>query len=379
MSDHSKSGRGLLLTSINQALQPKGFQLTTEELNVGEVSPSDSGVRQAMVTVSIANPNGIQKNINGEQVTLVGDKTVHYDFLNLREMFNEAGHQYIVLPEMPVEDIIPAINERYGLGFSEEDVIVIHGPIPTSDNPDADMISFDVANVTAHTDGGPIPEVDSLGREVVAYLQFEENGAALYYKHTVGKMGDSPHPLDGLFVYAPKSTDIFCPIIERIHEVESDDANRRIMFTETGPVLEYLPMGSSEWEAYPVTNPYNLELYVEHARRRVAEEYEETTPGIWYYLENSGDIYNISFFVAPGLVDMDSVHARNVAAAVISDGGDYDFVMNAVEQETKFLLAEGPSFRTMVLHRGELSVAFYGAMPVRIGDTVDNVEDGGLA
>ncbi len=379
MSDHSNYGRSLLLTSINQALQPKGFQLTNEELNVGEVSPSNSGVREVMVTVSIANPNGIQKNINGEQVTLVGDKTVHYDLLNLREMFNEAGHQYIVLPEMPVEDIIPAINERYGLGFSEEDVIVIHGPIPTSDNPDADVISFDVANVTAHTDGGPIPEVDSLGREVVAYLQFEENGAALYYKHTVGKVDGTVSPLDGLFVYAPKSNDIICPIIDRIHEVEADDANYRIMFTETDPVLERLPVGSSEWVAHGITNPYSLELYLEHARRRVVEEYEETTQGIWYYLENNTSILNTGFFVAPGLVDMDSIHARNVTATVVSNDGDYDFVMSAVEQETKFLLAEGPSFRTAVLCANESSVAFAGAMPVRIGDTVDNVEDGGLA
>lgn len=382
MSDHSNYGRSLLLTSINQALQPKGFQLTTEELNMGEVSPSNSGVREVMVTVSIANPNGIQKNINGEQVTLVGDKTVHYDRINFRDIFNAAGHKYAVIDEVSSSaEFVQAINDRYGLSLVEGVDAGAYNLIQRSESdPHPNLTYVDVGEIVSVSAEDEIPLIDEKGRDVIGYVFWEDNVMRPWYKYVwwgSNDGGDAPSIIDDLYVFAPAGeTDIRVIPIERIHEVPSDNTHYRIMFTESGPVVEYDANLSDNWGPDPEQNPYNRELFVQLARKSVEAAYEEIYNDTWFYLEQ---IDPVGKHFMPDRRFASGSEAQQALIWGVLAGSMPGFDEAASASGEKYLLSAGEGFQTVLLVGPEDHVAFTGCMPVRMGQPIPLVIEQGQA
>lgn len=373
MSDHSNYGRSLLLTSINQALQPKGFQQTNEELNVGEVSPSNSGVREVMVTVSIANPNGIQKNINGEQVTLVGDKTVHYDRINFRDIFNAAGHKYAVIDEVSSSaEFVQAINDRYGLSFIEGVDAWAHNFQQQSESdPHPHLTYVDVGDIVSVSAEDDVPPVDEKGRDVIGYVFWEDNVMRTWCKYVWqgSDEGSEPSFLNDLYVFAPEGEiNIRVIPIDQVRENPADDTYYRIMFTEGGPVVEHDADLSGNWGPDPEQNPYSRELFVQLARKSVEDAYEEVYNDTWFYLEQTSTTRKR--FIPDRRFDAGYNTLQQALIWEILAGGVPGFDEAASASGEKYLLSAGEGFQTVALVAHEDHVAFRGCMPVRMGQAI---------
>ncbi|MNP89193.1 hypothetical protein D3C85_15970 [compost metagenome] len=125
MSIADKSGQGVLLEALNKAVRPQGFEFAAGELTFGAVAPSSNPEREAEVQYSVTDPAGISKTINGVSSKITGSAVAYCDRLDLSQMFLNVG---IEVPSVPAGeyatsgDVVAALNVRYDLGFTAEDI-----------------------------------------------------------------------------------------------------------------------------------------------------------------------------------------------------------------------------------------------------------------
>lgn len=125
MSIADKSGRGVFLEAVNKAVRGQGFEFAAGELTFSPVAESTNPAKEAEVEVTIANAEGIIKSVAGVDTRISGPQVVFFDRLDLGQMFLNVG---IEVPSVPVGtyatagDVVAALNTRYGLGFTADDI-----------------------------------------------------------------------------------------------------------------------------------------------------------------------------------------------------------------------------------------------------------------
>jgi len=125
MSIADKTGRGVFLEAVNKAVRGQGFEFAAGELTFSPVEVSTNPAKEAEVQVAVANAEGIIKSVNGVETRISGPQVVFFDRLDIGMMFLNVG---IEVPEVPAGtytttgDVVAALNARYGLDFTEEDI-----------------------------------------------------------------------------------------------------------------------------------------------------------------------------------------------------------------------------------------------------------------
>lgn len=125
MSIADKTGRGVFLEAVNKAVRGQGFEFAAGELTFSPVAPSTNPAKEAEVEVAVANAEGIIKSVNGVDTRISGPQVVFFDRLDIGQMFLNVG---IEVPAVPAGtyattgDVVAALNARYGLDFTEEDI-----------------------------------------------------------------------------------------------------------------------------------------------------------------------------------------------------------------------------------------------------------------
>lgn len=128
MSIADKTGRGVFLEAVNKAVRDQGFEFTAGELTFSPVAPSTNPAKEAEVEVAVAvtdDANYIIKSVNGVDTRISGPQVVFFDRLDIGQMFLNVG---IEVPSIPAGeyvttgDVVAALNARYGLDFTEEDI-----------------------------------------------------------------------------------------------------------------------------------------------------------------------------------------------------------------------------------------------------------------
>lgn len=125
MSIADKSGRGVFLEAVNKAVRDQGFEFAAGELTFSPVVASTNPAREAEVEVAVANAEGIIKSVNGVDTRISGSQVVFFDRLDIGVMFLDVG---IEVPSVPAGtyattgDVVAALNARYDLGFTAEDI-----------------------------------------------------------------------------------------------------------------------------------------------------------------------------------------------------------------------------------------------------------------
>lgn len=125
MSIADKTGRGVFLEAVNKAVRDQGFEFAAGELTFSPVAASTNPAKEAEVEVAVASAEGIIKSVNGVDTRISGPQVVFFDRLDIGQMFLNVG---IEVPEVPdgtytsTGDVVAALNARYGLDFTEEDI-----------------------------------------------------------------------------------------------------------------------------------------------------------------------------------------------------------------------------------------------------------------
>lgn len=125
MSIADKTGRGVFLEAVNKAVRGQGFEFAAGELTFSPVAASTNPAKEAEVEVAVANAEGIIKSVNGVDTRISGPQVVFFDRLDIGQMFLNVG---IEVPVVPVGeyattgDVVAALNARYGLEFTDEDI-----------------------------------------------------------------------------------------------------------------------------------------------------------------------------------------------------------------------------------------------------------------
>jgi len=125
MSIADKTGRGVFLEAVNKAVRGQGFEFAAGELTFSPVEESTNPAKEAEVQVTVANAEGIIKSVNGVETRISGPQVVFFDRLDIGTMFLNVG---IEVPAVPAGtyattgDVVAALNARYGLDFTEEDI-----------------------------------------------------------------------------------------------------------------------------------------------------------------------------------------------------------------------------------------------------------------
>lgn len=125
MSIADKTGRGVFLEAVNKAVRGQGFEFAAGELTFSPVTASTNPEREAEVEVAVANAEGIIKSVNGVETRISGSQVVFFDRLDIGVMFLDVG---IEVPSVPAGtyattgDVVAALNARYDLGFTAEDI-----------------------------------------------------------------------------------------------------------------------------------------------------------------------------------------------------------------------------------------------------------------
>lgn len=125
MSIDNKTGRGVFLEALNKAVRDQGFEFAAGELTFGLVDPSTNPAKEVEVEVSVASAEGIIMSVNGVDTRISGSQVVFFDRLDIGQMFLNVG---IEVPEVPAGtytstgDVVAALNDRYDLDFTEEDI-----------------------------------------------------------------------------------------------------------------------------------------------------------------------------------------------------------------------------------------------------------------
>lgn len=125
MSIADKTGRGVFLEAVNKAVRGQGFEFAAGELTFSPVAASTNPAKEAEVEVAVANAEGIIKSVNGVDTRISGPQVVFFDRLDIGQMFLNVG---IEVPSIPVGtyattgDVIAALNTRYGLDFTADDI-----------------------------------------------------------------------------------------------------------------------------------------------------------------------------------------------------------------------------------------------------------------
>lgn len=125
MSIADKTGRGVFLEAVNKAVRDQGFEFTAGELTFSPVEESTNPAKEAEVQVTVANAEGIIKSVNGVETRISGPQVVFFDRLDIGQMFLNVG---IEVPSIPAGeydttgDAVAALNARYGLEFTAEDI-----------------------------------------------------------------------------------------------------------------------------------------------------------------------------------------------------------------------------------------------------------------
>ena len=125
MSIADKSGRGVFLEAVNKAVRGQGFEFAAGELTFSPVAASTNPAKEAEVEVAVASAEGIIMSVNGVDTRISGSQVVFFDRLDIGQMFLNAG---IEVPSIPAGeyvttgDAVAALNARYGLEFTAEDI-----------------------------------------------------------------------------------------------------------------------------------------------------------------------------------------------------------------------------------------------------------------
>lgn len=125
MSIADKTGRGVFLEAVNKAVRGQGFEFAAGELTFSPVAASTNPAKEAEVEVTVANAEGIIKSVNGVETRISGPQVVFFDRLDIGQMFLNVG---IEVPSVPVGtyattgDVVAALNTRYGLDFTADDI-----------------------------------------------------------------------------------------------------------------------------------------------------------------------------------------------------------------------------------------------------------------
>lgn len=125
MSIADKSGRGVFLEAVNKAVRDQLFEFAAGELTFSPVAASTNPAREAEVEVAVANAEGIIKSFSGAEIRISGSQVVFFDRLDIGVMFLNVG---IEVPSVPAGtyattgDVVAALNARYDLGFTAEDI-----------------------------------------------------------------------------------------------------------------------------------------------------------------------------------------------------------------------------------------------------------------
>jgi len=108
-----KSGRGVLLAALNKAAATKGFSFAPTDLNFGPVEASSNPARQNQVIYTATADSQYE-----------GSQVAYYDRLDLTQLFVSAGIVNVELTQgaSTTGDVVAALNARFGLGFTAEDI-----------------------------------------------------------------------------------------------------------------------------------------------------------------------------------------------------------------------------------------------------------------
>ena len=125
MSIADKTGRGVFLEAVNKAVRDQGFEFAAGELTFSPVAESTNPAKEAEVEVAVASAEGIIMSVNGVDTRISGTQVVFFDRLDIGQMFLNVG---IEVPSIPfgeyatTGDVVAALNTRYGLDFTEDDI-----------------------------------------------------------------------------------------------------------------------------------------------------------------------------------------------------------------------------------------------------------------
>ena len=125
MSIADKTGRGVFLEAVNKAVRGQGFEFAAGELTFSPVAASTNPAREAEVEITVTNAEGIIKSVIDVETRISGSQVVFFDRLDIGLLFLNEG---IEVPSVPVGtyattgDVVAALNARYGLDFTEEDI-----------------------------------------------------------------------------------------------------------------------------------------------------------------------------------------------------------------------------------------------------------------
>lgn len=109
-----KSGRGILLTALNQAAAQQGYTFVKSDLDFGPVEASTNPAREAQIQYAAT-----------EASRFIGSQTAFYNRLDLTSLFANAGIDTVQIHKGPLttEGVVAKLNQRYGLGFTAEDIV----------------------------------------------------------------------------------------------------------------------------------------------------------------------------------------------------------------------------------------------------------------
>lgn len=125
MSIADKTGRGVFLEAVNKAVRGQGFEFAAGELTFSPVAASTNPAREAEVEITVTNAEGIIKSVIDVETRISGSQVVFFDRLDIGLLFLNEG---IEVPSVPVGtyattgDVVAALNARYGLDFTADDI-----------------------------------------------------------------------------------------------------------------------------------------------------------------------------------------------------------------------------------------------------------------
>lgn len=125
MSNVNASGRAVLLAAINRGIAASGYQFAEDNLVFGAVEASENPARESQIEIT----PGSNTTVTGQGVdpiVISESQTIYFTRLDLTEIFTAASIAEVQIHEGPttVAEVMAAVNDRYNLGFTAEDIVV---------------------------------------------------------------------------------------------------------------------------------------------------------------------------------------------------------------------------------------------------------------